>query len=72
MSYTPEEAERFIPDSLRRIAKLVIEAMICLDKHPVNSYEFERYIFAIEGSIGHLIKLSYTVWKAQKKPKTTI
>jgi len=69
MSYTAEEAEPLIPDSLRRVTKLGIEAMICLDKHPVNSYEFERYIFAIEGSIGHLVKLCYAVWKAGKTPK---
>jgi len=72
MSYTPEEAEPLIPDSLRRIAKLVVEAMICLDKHPVNSYQFERYIFGIEGSIGHLVKLCTTVWKAGKMPKKMI
>jgi len=71
MSYTAEEAEPLIPFAVQKIAMLAIEAAICLDKHPVNSYAFERYVHALEGALGHLEKLCYTVWKAPTHKRVT-
>jgi len=64
MSYTAEEAEPLVPHAIKKIAMLAIDGMIVLDSHRVNSYEFERYVHALEGSIGHLSKLFTAVCKA--------
>jgi hypothetical protein len=66
MSYTPEEAEPMIPIAVRQVALSAVRALISLDKYPVNSREFERCIYTIEGSVGHLVKLCVTVWKSGK------
>ena len=70
--FSPEEARARIPTVLKRIALQAIDAAIVLDKHPVNSREFESRVLAIQGYVGHLIKLCFVVWKEPKKTKNHV
>ena len=67
--FTPEEAKDRIPEVLRSTALEVIDCMIQLDTCPVNSREVESHILAIQGYVGHLVKLCYVIWRAPKKAK---
>ena len=68
--FTPEEAEARIPTVLKRIALGAIDCAVQLDKHPVNSREVESRVLAVQGYVGHLIKLCFVVWREPKKAET--
>lgn len=68
--FTPEEAEARIPTVLKRIALGAIDCAIQLDEYPVNSREVESRVLAVQGYVGHLIKLCFVVWRAPKKAET--
>jgi len=69
--FTPEEAEARIPIVLKRIALGAIDCAMQLDKYPVNSREVESRVLAVQGYVGHLIKLCFIVWREPKKAKTS-
>lgn len=67
--FSPEEAEARIPGVLKSTALEIIDCMLKLDKYPVNSREVESRILAIQGHVGHLVKLCFVIWRAPKKEK---
>lgn len=68
--FTPEEAEARIPTMFKRIALEAIDCAMQLDKYPVNSREVESRVLALQGYVGHMIKLCFVVWRAPKKTET--
>ena len=60
-TYTEEEARARIPDLARRVALDAVNLVITLDRHPVESAEVERTLWAFSGEVGLLSKLIHTV-----------
>lgn len=65
--FTPKEAKARIPIVLKRIALQAIDCAIALDTYPINSREVESRVMALQGYLGHLVKLCFTVWREPKK-----
>lgn len=69
-TYTPEEAKARIPLMLKRAALEAIDCAIQLDHYPVNSREVESRVMALQGYVGHLLKLCFVVWREPKKKES--